>query len=53
MNHGDAVYGLGMIGALVYYLSHASSFWDGVQGVGKAFLWPGFMVYRILDFLKA
>lgn len=48
----NALYGLGMVGALVYYLGHASSFGDGVVGVFKALLWPGFVVHRLMDFLK-
>jgi len=49
---GGAVYGLGFIGALVYFLSTATDFWDGVWGVVQAILWPGFIVFEILKFLK-
>lgn len=49
---GGAVYGLGFIGALVYFLQNADSFWMGVTGFFKAILWPAFMVYHLLDFLK-
>lgn len=49
---GGAVYGLGLIGALVYFLMHATSFWDGVLGILKAIVWPAFLVYGLLDFLK-
>jgi hypothetical protein len=47
-----AVYGLGFIGALVYYIQSASSFWDGVYGVFQALVWPAFLVYGILHALK-
>jgi hypothetical protein len=47
-----AAYGLGFIGALVYYIQSATSFWDGVWGVLQALVWPGFLVYGILDSLK-
>ena len=47
-----AVYGLGLIGALVYYITHASGFWVGVLGVLKALVWPAFLVYEALKFLK-
>ncbi len=50
---GGGVYGLGFIGALVYYLSTANSFWVGVLGVIKAIFWPGFIVYELLKFLGA
>jgi hypothetical protein len=45
---GNAVYGLGLIGALVYYIQHATGFWDGVLGVLKALVWPAFLVYELL-----
>ncbi|MGC3977900.1 MAG: hypothetical protein QM751_06500 [Paludibacteraceae bacterium] len=40
-----AVYGLGMIGAAVYFISHAVSFGIGVLGFLKALFWPAFLVY--------
>jgi len=40
-----AVYGLGFIGASVYFISHATSFWLGVLGFLKAIVWPVFFVY--------
>ena len=40
-----AVYGLGLIGAAVYFIIHATSFWLGVLGVLKAIVWPAFFVY--------
>jgi len=49
---GDAVYGLGLLGALVYYLQTATSFWDGVVGILQALLWPAFLVYHLLGFIK-
>ncbi|HSX02148.1 MAG TPA: hypothetical protein VLI05_02415 [Candidatus Saccharimonadia bacterium] len=49
---GGAVYGLGLIGALVYYLGHASSFGMGLVGILKALVWPAFVVYQWLVFLK-
>jgi hypothetical protein len=48
---GDAVYGLGIIGALVYYIQQADGFWVGVLGVLKALVWPVFVVYDLLKFL--
>jgi len=40
-----AVYGLGLIGAAVYFISHAASFWMGVFGFLKAIVWPAILVY--------
>lgn len=43
-----AVYGLGMIGAAIFYISHAASFWMGVLAFLKAMVWPVFLVYGML-----
>ena len=48
----EAVYGLGLIGSLVYYIGHATTFAAGVIGFLKAIVWPAFVVYRLLEFLK-
>ena len=48
---GNAVYGLGLIGALVYYIQAADGFWSGVLGILKALVWPAFVVYELLKFL--
>ena len=48
---GDAVYGIGLIGALVWYIGQADGFWPGVLGVLKALVWPAFVVYDLLRFL--
>ncbi len=47
-NSGNAVYGLGFIGAVVYYISTATGFWSGVLGLLKALVWPAFVVYNLL-----
>ncbi len=51
-SHG-AVYGLGFIGAAIYYISHATGFWIGVLGFLKALVWPAFLVYDVLRYLGA
>ena len=48
---GGAVYGLGLIGALVYYIQAADGFWSGVLGILKALVWPAFVIYDLLKFL--
>lgn len=48
-----AVYGLGLIGAMIYYISTATGFWVGVLGFLKAFVWPAFLVYEALRALGA
>ena len=55
IHHGpnNAVYGIGLIGAAIYYISHATSFWMGVVGFLKALVWPAFLVYEALKVLNA
>jgi hypothetical protein len=48
-----AVYGLGLIGAAIYFISTATSFWLGVLGFLKAIIWPVFMVYELFKHLAA
>ncbi|MBN1185054.1 MAG: hypothetical protein JXB49_22400 [Bacteroidales bacterium] len=43
-----AVYGMGFIGAAIYYISTATTFWMGVLGFLKAIVWPAFLVYEAL-----
>ncbi len=52
-NAGQPVYGLGFIGAAVYYISTAGTFWVGVVGFLKAIVWPAFLVYEALKYLAA
>ena len=49
----SAVYGLGFIGALVYYISAATGFWAGAFGVLKSIVWPAILVYEALKSLGA
>ncbi len=46
-----AVYGFGIIGAAIYYISSAVTFWAGLLGLLKAFIWPVFLIYEALRFL--
>ena len=41
------VYGLGFIGAVVYYIQQATGFWSGVLGVLKAIVWPAFLIHKL------
>ncbi|WGQ10164.1 hypothetical protein QG516_00655 [Pedobacter gandavensis] len=52
MDQNCAIYGLAFIGALVYYIQQATSFWMGVLGVLKAFVWPALLIYKLFEFLK-
>lgn len=49
---GGAVYGLGFIGALVYYFMTATTFAAGAIGFLKAIVWPAFLVYELMKYLS-
>ena len=48
----DAVYGIGMIGAWVYYFKRASTPKQRGLAFLKGFAWPAFLVYALLEFLE-
>ena len=48
---GGGIYFFGMIGAAIYYIQTATSFWGGALGILKALVWPAFVVYESLKFL--
>jgi hypothetical protein len=45
---GGCIYGLGFIGAAVYYIQAATGFWAGVLGILKAIVWPAFLIHKLL-----
>lgn len=47
-----AIYGLGFLGALVYFIQHSDTFLEGVIGFFKAIAWPALLVYKVLELLK-
>lgn len=51
-NMTEAIYGLGLIGAAVYFIRHANTFWAGALGLLKAIVWPAILVYKLFGFLK-
>ena len=48
---GGCFYFLGGLGAAIYYIMAATSFWGGVLGVLKALIWPLFLVFELFTFL--
>ena len=46
------VYGLGLIGAWVYYIGQATTFWMGVLGFFKGIVWPAMLVYELMKYLN-
>ena len=52
-NHQSSViYGMAFIGAAIYFIKTATTFWMGVLGFLKAIVWPAILVYKLLEFLK-
>jgi hypothetical protein len=52
VHSSSAVYGLGFIGAAIYFISQAATFWTGVLGFLKALVWPAFLVYEALKYFR-
>ncbi len=48
----EAVYGMGLIGAWVYYIGHATTLGMGLLGVLKGIFWPAMLVYEALKFMN-
>jgi hypothetical protein len=46
-----AVYGMGFIGAAVYYLQQATTVWEGIMGLLKAIVWPALLIHKVLGLL--
>ncbi len=46
------MYGMAFVGAAVYFVSHATTFWMGVLGLLKAIVWPVLVMYRVLELLN-
>lgn len=49
---GGAFYGLGFIGAAVYFIGKSTGFVGGLLGFLKSLVWPAFLVYEALKALK-
>lgn len=47
-----AIYGLGVLGAAIYFFQQATTFSMGVLGLLKALVWPAFLVYYAMKFLN-
>ncbi|MGB4847930.1 MAG: hypothetical protein WBP41_08445 [Saprospiraceae bacterium] len=52
VRQSSAVYGMGFIGAVIYFIQHATTFWMGVVGIFKAIFWPAFLVYKWLEYIN-
>lgn len=47
-----AFYGLGLVGALIYYLQHSTTLLQALLGIVKAILWPAILTFRLFELLK-
>jgi len=50
-NASEAVYGFGLIGAWVYYVSTATTFGMGALGILKGIVWPAMLVFELMKYL--
>ena len=48
---GNAIYGLGVIGAWVWFWQQEDGFWGHVWGLVEGIFWPALMVYAGFDAL--
>lgn len=48
----NAIYGLGIIGALFYFLGNATSFGMVMIGIGKSIFWPAILMFKLLTYLQ-
>jgi len=48
----NAVYGIGLIGAWVFYFKRASTNLERVEAFFKGLFWPAFVVHDLLGFLS-
>lgn len=48
---GGAIYGLGIFGALVWFLQQADGFWEYVLAIFQGLFWPAWMIYEVFQAL--
>ena len=48
---GGAIYGLGIIGAWVFFFQRADEFWAFIWAFFQGIFWPAFMVYDLFTAL--
>lgn len=53
-DHGffGGIYGMAFIGAVIYFVQQATTFWGVVIGIGKALFWPAVLMYHLMQYLK-
>ena len=48
----DTFYGIGLIGAWVYYFKRATTSQERIQAFFKGLVWPAFLVHELFVFLE-
>jgi len=46
-----SIYFMAFIGAAVYYIMQATTFWYGVLGFLKAIVWPAMLIFKLFEFM--
>jgi hypothetical protein len=49
---GGVIYGLGILGAWVWFFQEADTFWEYILVVFQGLFWPAFMVYEVFRALS-
>ena len=50
--NSGAIYGLGVVGALFYFLQNAATLGMVLTGIGKAIFWPAILMFELLSYLQ-
>lgn len=51
-SNSSAIYGLGIFGALFYFLQGSVTFTAVVVGIFKSIFWPAFVIFKVLTLLN-
>jgi hypothetical protein len=51
-HNSSAIYGLGIFGALFYFLQNAVTFTAVMVGIFKSIFWPAFVLFKVLTLLN-
>ena len=46
------MYGIGVVGAAVYFWQHGATMGDKLFGILKAMVWPAFAVFKLMEILN-
>ena len=50
--NGGAIYSLGVVGALFYFLQDATTLVIALVGIGKSVFWPAILMFKLLTYLN-